>query len=168
MKLLDTSVILLFIKDIDGKKYFSALISNGEILKIPPSVYNEIKDTNTRTELDNLLFQHIIGKVDHNDMTIENVIRTRYPELNDGEINVICSGLKLKENGVPFFCVIDEKPGRKAAQELGLPLTGSIGLLNILKAKGLLDKSQRIKITDEIKQSAFWIDDEILRVFINE
>jgi len=168
MKLLDTSVILLFTKDIDGEQYLNTLILNGEILNIPPSVYNEINDISSRTKLDDLLFQQIIGQNCPNDPKIEKVIKARYPGLNDGEINVISSGLKLKEKGDLFFCVIDEKPGRKAAIELGLPLTGSIGLLNILKAKGLLDRNQRVKIADEIKQSAFWIDDEILRVFINE
>jgi len=103
-----------------------------------------------------------------NDPNDEGTLRKRFPGLGNGEINVLFWGLKLKGSGVQYYCVIDEKLGRKAAQKLQLPLTGSIGLLKLLKDKKVLSIEQLKIIVDDIKKSPFRVDAAVLRSLIDE
>jgi predicted nucleic acid-binding protein len=103
-----------------------------------------------------------------NDPKEELALKRRFPGLGDGEINVLCWGIKLKDLGTQYYCVIDEKLGRKAAQKLELPLTGSIGLIKILKDRKLLIKEQIINIIEDIKASPFRVDEAVLRGLVDE
>jgi predicted nucleic acid-binding protein len=168
MKILDSSVIILFLNDIDGKEYFTLLSQNNCHLHIPTSVYNEILDNGQIIELNSLISQNVITKMVSNDPKEELALKRRFPGLGDGEINVLCWGIKLKDLGTQYYCVIDEKLGRKAAQKLELPLTGSIGLIKILKDRKLLIKEQIINIIEDIKASPFRVDEAVLRGLVDE
>lgn len=168
MKILDSSVIILYLNDIDGKEYFNLLSKNNSHLHIPTSVYDEILDNSQIRELDTLISQNIITKMVCNDSKDEAILKSRFPGLGNGEINVLYWGLKLKDSGTQYHCVIDEKLGRTAAQKLQLPLTGSIGMLKILKDKKLLNAEQLKSIVLDIKKSPFRVNDAVLRSLIDE
>jgi predicted nucleic acid-binding protein len=168
MEILDSSVIILFLNDIDGTEYFKLLSQNNSRLHIPISVYNEIIDNCQIIELNTLISQNVIIKMVSNDPKDEIALKRRFPGLGNGEINVLCWGIKLKDSGTHYCCVIDEKLGRKAAQKLQLPLTGSIGLIKILKDRKLLSKEQIINIIEDIKASPFRVDEAVLRSLIDE
>jgi predicted nucleic acid-binding protein len=168
MKILDTSVVILFLNDIDGKQYFALLSKNNHYLHIPVSVYDEILDNSQIHEVDSLISQNIISKMVANDPSEEIALKSRFPGLGNGEINVLCCGLKLKNSHSQFFCVIDEKLGRSAAQKLELPLTGSIGLLKILKDNKLLNIEQLKSIVEDIKKSPFRVNEVVLRNLTDE
>jgi predicted nucleic acid-binding protein len=144
------------------------LSKTGEILLIPESVYQEVLDEDTKMKIDSLISKNILRKIDGLDLTKKEVIRKRFPTLGNGEINVLAWGKNLQTNGKKFWCVIDEIPGRDATKKLRLPLTGSIGLIKILKEKRVLNKDKLKEIVDEIKESPFRIDEEILGGLIDE
>ncbi|OPY26818.1 MAG: hypothetical protein A4E28_02291 [Methanocella sp. PtaU1.Bin125] len=168
MKILDTSVVILFLHDIDGKGYFTLLSQNNHHLHIPVSVYDEVLDSSQIHELDTLISRNVIIKLACNDPAEEKALRTRFPGLGNGEINVLCWGLKLKRSGARFFCVIDEKLGRSAATKLDLPVTGSIGLIKILKDDKLLNKEQLTRIVEDIRKSPFRVNEAVLRSLTDE
>jgi predicted nucleic acid-binding protein len=168
MKILDTSVIILFLNDIDGKQYFSLLSQNNHYLHIPVSVYDEILDSSQIRELDSLISQNIIAKMACNDPSDEKALKSRFPGLGNGEINVLCWGVKLKESGTRFYCVIDEKLARSAAGKLDLPITGSIGLIKILKDNKLLNNEQLKTIAEDIRKSPFRVNEAVLRSLADE
>lgn len=168
MRILDSSVIILYLNDIDGRQYFTLLSQNNCPLHVPTSVYDEILDNDQISKLDSLISQNVISKMASNDPKSEKALKTRFPNLGNGEINVLHWGLKLKDSDVQYYCVIDEKIGRRAAQKLQLPLTGSIGLLKILKDKKLLSNEQLKSIVADIKKSPFRVNDEVLRSLLDE
>lgn len=168
MKILDSSVFILFLNEIDGKEYFTLLSQNNSHLHIPISVYNEILDNGQIIEINKLISQNVITKMVSNDPKDEIALKRRFPGLGNGEINVLCWGVKLKNSGTQYYCVIDEKLGRKAAQKLQLSLTGSIGLIKILKDRKLLSKEQIMNIIEDIKASSFRVDEAILRGLLDE
>jgi predicted nucleic acid-binding protein len=57
-----------------------------------------------------------------------------YVGLDQGEAEVLALALEQSASLV----VIDERRGRRYAQRLGLPLTGTLGLLLLAKEKGLI------------------------------
>lgn len=168
MKILDSSVVILFLNEIRGKQYLTLLSQNNHHLHIPVSVYDEIIDNSQIHELDSLISQKVISKLDPNNFAEEKALRRRYPGLGNGEINVLCQGLKMKASGARFYCVIDEKLGRNAARQLQLPLTGSIGLIKLLKDDKLLNGEQLKSIVEDIRKSPFRVNETVLRSLIDE
>ena len=56
--------------------------------------------------------------------------------------------LKYKEQKKEYYCVLDDNAARNVADRLNLNVTGSIGLLLILKEKGLLENPNEIVEVD--------------------
>lgn len=56
--------------------------------------------------------------------------------------------------------IIDEIKGRKAAKELGIAITGSLGVLVAAKEKGYI---QAIKpLIEKIEKTNFWVSEELI------
>ena len=58
-----------------------------------------------------------------------------YVGLDQGEAEV----LTLAEEYTARLVIVDERKGRRYAQRLGIPLTGTLGVLLLAKERGLLD-----------------------------
>lgn len=68
-------------------------------------------------------------------VSLENPQRTRaYVGLDQGEAEV----LALAEERNARLVLVDERKGRRYARRLGLPLTGTLGVLMLAKEKGLI------------------------------
>jgi predicted nucleic acid-binding protein len=68
-------------------------------------------------------------------VALENPQRIRaYTGLDQGEAEV----LALAEERGASLVIVDERKGRRYAQRLGFPLTGTMGLLLLAKEKGLI------------------------------
>jgi predicted nucleic acid-binding protein len=77
------------------------------------------------------------------------------PALHSGEVAAISLVKELKAD----LLLIDDRDGRRAAAERGLPFTGTIGVLEIAAEQDLLaleDTFEKVKRTD------FWISRQLL------
>ena len=166
MKILDSSVVILFLDDIDEEGCLYMLSEIGEILLLPESVYDEVLDEDTKSKMNSLISKGILRKIEGANCE-ENILKRRFLTLGNGEINVLACGKNLQKQE-KIWCVIDETHGRNAAEKLGIPLTGSIGLIKILKEKRVLNEDKLKNIVNKIRESPFWIDKEILRGLLNE
>lgn len=167
MKIFDNSALILFLEYIEEEKCLHLLSESGEYLVVPESVCKEFGPKDFDGKLDDSIEKSILKKFEGMSKSIEQNIRNRFPTLHDGEINVLAWGTHLKKENKNFWCVLDELDGRKAAKKLDLPIKGSIGLLKILKDKNIINKSQLEIISDKIKDSPFFIKEEILRELLN-
>ena len=76
--------------------------------------------------------------------------------LGRGESEVIALAYETKKKAL-----IDDLKARKVAEDLGLPISGSIGvLLKAEKKLGLIDSA--FKKTQELKDKGFYVSDELL------
>ncbi|MBR3274749.1 MAG: DUF3368 domain-containing protein [Clostridia bacterium] len=103
-----------------------------DLVIIPEAVYREV------TGKDDIAAQRIqaarewisIRKVD------PSLDRRMYrAKLHDGEVEVMLLAQEIDANVV----VIDDGAARKTAEYLGLPLTGTLGILIAAKRRGILD-----------------------------
>lgn len=163
MKLMDTSSIILFLEFISEYEFIIKFSENGELMIITGQVeeeYNEKRDSsinNPNYNLNKLLGEGILIK---ENCEINSLFDTRYFSLGKGEKSIMSLGLKYKDQSSDYYCVIDDKYARKVANKLNLNLIGSIGLLLLLKEKGLLGNPN--EIVNKIRQSSFRISDKIL------
>ena len=168
MKILDSSVLFLFLDDISEVQCFIELSKKGEDLVIPQSVYDEVIDEKNNMIINSLISTDVI-KIANNVSNIEEkYLKNRFPNLGKGEINVLAYGKSLHNRGIVYQCILDDKNARKASERLGLTLSGSIGLLNHLKNENILDKEKMAEIVSKIKSSPFRIDDTVLRRLLND
>lgn len=87
----------------------------------------------------------------------EDEIKARYPYLGDGEISVLARGQQLEKEEASYTCVLDDKRARNVATALGLQFTGTLGLLNRLEQRGVLDRDERKALTVELRARGFRI-----------
>ena len=53
-------------------------------------------------------------------------------------------------------CIL-ERRARSVARRLGIPFTGLLGLLVLLKERGILDKREAGEIAGELRRAGFWM-----------
>lgn len=163
MKLMDTSSLILFLEFISEYEILIKLSETGEVMIITAEVeeeYNKKKDSsihNSRYNLNKLLENKIIVK---ESCKINKMLERRYFKLGLGEKSIISLALEYQEQGCECYCVLDDRYARDVAQKLGLNVKGSIGLLLLLKEKGLLENEDII--VNIIKESPFRVSKQIL------
>ena len=163
MKLMDTSSIILFLEFISEYEFLIKFSESGEVMIITAQVeeeYNEKKDLsiqNPNYNLDKLLEKEIIIK---ETCEINEIFKRRYFKLGIGEKSIMSLALEYQEQGHECYCVLDDKYARDVAQKLELNVKGSIGLLVLLKEKGLLKNPN--EVADKIRESPFRISDKVL------
>lgn len=163
MKLMDTSSIILFLDRIPEYEFLVTFSQTGEIMIITPHVEEEYyKKTispgdNPNYNLNQLLNDEILLK---EDCSINPMIKNRYFKLGEGEISIMSLALDYKEQDKEYYCVLDDNEARKVANKLGLNVMGAIGLLLLLKEKGLLENPN--ELVNKIRDSTFRISDKIL------
>lgn len=103
------------------------------------------------------------------EQALETFIQIRKPEsvpsaaefatmyLDEGEKQVIRLAASLDG---PLLVLLDDNAGRKAAKRLGLPMTGTAGLLVSAKKKGLV--TAVVPLLEELREQGYWLSDEIV------
>ena len=123
-----------------------------EHIIIPEAVYREV------TEKDDIAAQRIeaarewieVRKVD------SNLDRRMYKaKLHDGEVEVMLLAQEIGADAV----VIDDGAARKTAEYLGLPLTGTLGVMIKAKQRGLLEAV--MPVVQQMEQNGIFFSREL-------
>jgi predicted nucleic acid-binding protein len=116
-------------------------------ITIPEAVFQEVtakNDSVKRKILENGAWIHVQSVSD----TIDR--RMYKAKLHDGEVEVMILAQEIKADLV----IIDDNAARKTAIYLGLPLTGTVGVLLRAKAEGLVPKV--MPIVDNMEQNGLY------------
>ncbi|MGD6853134.1 MAG: hypothetical protein ACQCN6_13830 [Candidatus Bathyarchaeia archaeon] len=152
--ILDSSVIIAFMTEMDDGEYLKALCSMGFKVTITKGVIEEVKKEPGKSRLAKAVEEKWIGIQAIPDEEF-NFFRKRYPMLDYAEVEVIRKGIELKELGIEYCCIIDEGAGRKIADNLGLQKMGTEGLLNKMNHLSIIDASIKEKLFKKLYQSSF-------------
>lgn len=139
---------------------------NLEILKmlfheitIPQAVYNEVsaKDDGVKAALDSALnWIHV------EEIPSQSEKKMYQAKLHDGEVEVMILARKEESSMV----IIDDRAAKRAAEFLGLKVTGTLGVLVAAKEKGII---KAIKpILDDIKSNGFYIGEELCEYLLRK
>jgi predicted nucleic acid-binding protein len=117
---------------------------------IPQAVYDElVSDTKNKLIIESLSWIKI-KEVKENDIT-----RNLKEVLDPGESEAITLALELDAD----FIIIDEKKGRKIAEDYGLRKIGLVGILVESKRKGLI-KEVRNLLEQLIEKANFFVSEK--------
>jgi predicted nucleic acid-binding protein len=152
--ILDSSVIIAFMTEMDDGDYLKALSSMGFEVTVTKRVIEEVKKEPGKSRLAKAVEEKWIGVqvIPDEEFTF---FKKRYPMLDYAEVEVIQKGAELKQMGVEYCCIIDEGAGRKIADRLGLQKMGTEGLLNKMNHLSIIDASLKEKLFKKLYQSSF-------------
>lgn len=149
---LDTSSIIGFLVEIEGADLLRQLIDLGNQLVVCPSVRAELRRPETRRRADAFEGFAYTGP---ESPEVRTRLKARYPGLGSGEVEVLAFGLRARAAGIEFLLVLDDLGARKAAEALGLPRTGAVGLIRLIEQAGRLDAQQAEARVNELKAGGF-------------
>ena len=121
----------------------------GEVI-IPFEVSAELQQPNRPQAVRDLIASGPAWLLERAPSTIEPI-----PSLHAGELAAICLAQELKAD----LLLIDEVSGRRAAIDRHIPVTGTIGVLELAADEGLLDLREAFA---RVKETDFWISQELL------
>lgn len=161
LAVLDASVIIAFFQELESHDALLLLQALDYDLSVPQAVHEEIIREPATSLLDQCLAQReiaILPKRDRNEML---QFRLSHPALGAGESEVILNALELRPAGA--ICLLDEDPARRVASALGLPMTGTVGILNLLRDASLITEAKDRELRQRLRASSFRIDRDLLR-----
>jgi predicted nucleic acid-binding protein len=134
------------------------LKSLGEEVGIPPFVHRELfaKTGKESSDIDNALKEFIrVVTVNISESGKVAVLH----DLDEGERQAIALASAL---GKDVLLLMDDHAGRQAARELGVPVTGLLGLVLLAKEKGLVNHVG--SLIEELREAGYWLSDEVMEV----
>jgi predicted nucleic acid-binding protein len=152
--LLDSSVIIAFMTEMDDGEYLRALSLRGFKLVVTDGVLHEVKKEPGISRLRKAIKEKWI-EVQLTSKTEYEFFKKRYPMLDYAEVEIIQKGIELKYSNVDYCCVLDEGAGRRVADGLGLSKTGTEGLLSKMNHLGVVDAAIKKKLLNKLGQSTF-------------
>ena len=124
---------------------------------VAPKRVNVEYMSGTRPERDPGIFEKIFEIVD---VLVDSELLPYFGfDADCGEINVISYALHNEKS----CCVIDEGFGRRICALFGLPLIGSVGIINELRRLGLISRGETSSIRRRLRRSSFYLSRELLR-----
>ena len=78
--------------------------------------------------------------------------------LGVGECSVILTALEMDKNNKKYYAILDDKNARKIANNLGIRMTGTFGLLKTLKEKQMIDELTFEQCKKDMEKSKFRIN----------
>lgn len=145
---------LIALAKLNRLELLKQLIPNGVF--IPPIIQRELW---AKTGFESVALEQ----------ALETFIQIRKPEsvpsvadfatmhLDEGEKQVIRLASSLDE---PPLVLLDDNAGRKAARRLGLPMTGTAGLLVSAKKKGLV--TTVVPLLEALREQGYWLSDDVV------
>lgn len=131
---------------------------------IPQAVYDELTDIRAGKRVNNAIQEATWIKT--RQIANLQLVRQLENNLDKGEAQAITLAVELKASQL----IIDERLGRNEASQLGLSITGVLGVLLIAKHRGLINSVKSV-MDELILQTAFRIKDnlyEYILIQVNE
>ena len=127
-------------------------------ITVPEAVYREVMAGYDK--------EYLIDLRDFDWITVEAIssaaARLAFPYLDDGEAEAIVLALDHPTDWV----IIDEKSGRKTAEQLNLHLIGTVGVLVAAKERGLI--TAIAPYLAELKERQSWMSKSLLQTVLEQ
>lgn len=159
MKLVDSSCIICLFKEINKPFILMDWCKRNHEIVLTTQVYTELqKNIETKNK--------IKPEIDKGNIQIKNttepdkidVLSNRYPFLGRGEISIIQTAIELNKQNIKYYAVLDDNNARKVAKKFNVNLTGTYGLLKLLKEKNCINEIDFETCKNDMDKSNFRIN----------
>lgn len=150
--LLDTTSVIAFVEEAKRPDLLQELAQRASGLEIPDTVLRELTDSRVQRQIisyDEIDFFEVAALESY------AALFDRFPQLGSGELGVIARAVTLNRLPRPCTCVLDDARARSVAEQLGLHVVGTIGVLLELEAAGGIDWGEHLEILAALKAEGF-------------
>ena len=162
--ILDASPIIAFFDELEMPDILLLTCRLGYELLVPFHVQRfDIVKEPSKTMLAKCIKDGVISTLPPLDPARVEDFMNAHPSLGAGESEVILHAIDLRTAEIDVVCVLDERTARRAANQLGLPLVGTIGLISALSKANLIDVFKAGQLKNRLEDSKFRIDRRLLR-----
>jgi predicted nucleic acid-binding protein len=152
--IVDTSVLIAFYTELELGHLLVSLKAFGYEIVIPEYIVrNEM-----RMDLDTLFEAIETGAIQKLPQIREDdleELKFRFPSLGRGELEVIWWGLSLSRFSEEYLCVLDDLKARKAAEQLGIKIIGTLRILEILNELEIISEEEKAEIYETLRNKGF-------------
>jgi len=152
--IVDTSVLIAFYTELQRGELLSALRAVGYEIFVPEYIIS----TEMQTDFDTVheeIARDIVKELPRiRDEDLEE-LRFRFPSLGRGELEVIWWGISLSRNGEDYLCILDDWKARKAAEQLGIKIIGTLSILEILNKLAIISEEEKTEIFETLRTRGF-------------
>ncbi len=161
MKILDSTIIIAIIGEIECVELIDKMLELNHELVITHSVYREILAGSSGKICCRLVDKKKIRVIKENSEEQIADYKKSYPQLGNGEIDSMLSFLKISKENDSTYCVFDDGVARRKAEEMGIKFTGFLGLLKIMRERKILTTEEHSEIIPQLRKSNFRLPKEI-------
>lgn len=153
--MLDSSAVIALLDDLDRPDLIDSLLKLGHVLAIPGRVMEgELLRAKVRKRVDELARQGKVtilkGSTPEDFRAFQSIARGL--GLGESDAMIVCK--KAQRQG-KVYCILDDGRARSRAAKNGVPFTGVLGLLRLLKDRGIVEGSEIDEIVAELRRSSF-------------
>ena len=87
-------------------------------------------------------------------------MKREFPALGLGERDTLLLHGRVRSQG-KSYCILDDRDARQAAKSLGIPFTGLLGLLSLLKDRGIIGGGEAGEIVEGLRRAGFWMPADV-------
>ena len=155
MKILDSSVMIGILDELDRPDLIDKILELGHDLAVPKYVVETELRGKVQSRVREMVESgkiEILGECSAKDL---DDVLTTFPGMGRGEYHVMQSYRKMVVEGRKAYCILDERKARSYASKTDIKYTGLIGLLRMLKNRQILNERDAEGIGAALKDSGF-------------
>lgn len=152
----DTSPLIAIFSELDRPDLIDSILELGHALAVAGHVMSEMRSKEAREGIERMAEQGKIRVFEASTAAEMEGIKEDFPDLGPGECDTLLLHGRLRMHG-RSYCILDDKSARRAAKKLGIPFTGMLGLLIMLKERGIIDGREASEIVKKLRRAGFWM-----------
>lgn len=153
---MDASTLIGIISELDRPDLINSIIKLGHTLAIAGHVNTELRKSDVREVVEDMARQGKIRVFTASTAADMAELKSEFTTLGLGESDTLLLYGRVHLQGKPY-CILDDRQARQAAKTRGIPFTGLLGLLTLLKERGIVGGSEASGIVEDLKRGGFWM-----------
>ena len=139
------------------------LTIKGFITMIPEKVVQEVmvKHTPESLALENAL--HGLMKTFDNVSGVQTISSIIGEDVSRGEVDVIAKARQLLDEGHEVLAMLDDRPARKGAHALSIPITGTFGMVVHAVRSGNISSEEGIDVVNKLLSIGARLDYSLIK-----
>ena len=150
----DASSLIAILDELGRPDLIDRILELGDALAVAGHARPELRSKGAREGVERMAREGKIRIFAASTAAELSRIKEEFPSLGPGESDtLLLLHERLRSQG-RSYCMLDDKRARPAAKSLGVPFTGLLGLLALLKKRGIIDGREAGRRTGGLTRSA--------------